>query len=316
MLQERSIKLPESLRRSKVKIELFASNLMNPSHMEWMLDGRLLVSEHTTGQVIDITKGGDMRGAKPFAWGLKGPASMLPLEDGRILISETWGGRIKDISSGGDVSELEPFAYELEMPYTLGFMTKPDGSPRITASESFGPFHTQNTDVTQGGGRQNHVPYVMRMPSIPGSPGLTPVDLPNWAEKWENFAAAGCTKSWTTMVNNELFVAIGAVGQVLKVPEGGGDYLELVDSGHLAAWGLQRLGGMKGHPVDGLIYAVQPEFGNVIAFDPDEPANQRFQPPVVQGLNFPTCPRFSEDGDIMYVCSSGDGVIWKVTNYL
>ena len=318
MLQERHlhVKPNTTAHRGTVKVELFASNLINPSHMEWMPDDRLFVTEHTTGRIYDITDGGDMRDAKPFAWGLEGPASMLPLEDGRILISETWGGRIKDMSVGGDLSKQDAFAHNLSMPYTLGALTKPDGSLRLTVSESFGPFHTQNTDVTNGGGREDFTPYVTRLPSIPGAPGLSPINLSNWSADWENFAAAGCTKTWVTVRDNVLFVAVGAVGQVLRIPEGGGEYLDLVDGGHLAAWGMQRLGGMKHHPWDGRIYAVQPEFGNVIAFNPDEPANQRFQPPVIQGLNFPTCPRFSVDGETMYVCSSGDGVIWKITNFL
>jgi len=282
--------------------------------MEWTLDGRLLVSEHTTGQVKDATKGGDMRDAKPFAYGLKGPSSILPLEDGRILVSQTWGGQVAEISQGGDISKYEPFATDLSMPYTLSRTRRMDGSERITVSESFGPFRTQITDVTKGGGRDNFHPYVEKMPSIPGAPGLTPLEV--WPEDWETIAAAGCVKSWTCCYLDSLLVAVGALGQIIRVPDGGGEYFDLVEKGHLIAWGLQRMGGMYVHPFDGRVYAVQPEHGSVIAINPEEPQNYRFEPPVVQGLNMPTCPRFSADGETMFVCGSGEGAIWKVTNFL
>ena len=41
-------------------VQLHAVNLTNPSHMEWTVDNRLLVSQSTAGSVVDITDGGDM----------------------------------------------------------------------------------------------------------------------------------------------------------------------------------------------------------------------------------------------------------------
>lgn len=305
----------EFTKRGPVRIKLFATGLHNPSHMEWTQDGRLLVSEHTAGQIKDVTKGGDMKNEKPFVYGLEGPAGILPLPDGRILVSETWGGRVKDIGKGGDMTKQEAFADEMSMPYSLVRTTKADGSERITVSESLGAFHAQITEVTNGGTRTNFTAYVKNMPSIPGAPGLTPIG--SWPSDWERYAAAKCVKNWQgTGRHGEHFVAVGPVGQVLKIPHGGGDYLELVDEGYLVAWGLQRMGGMYTHPVNGRIYAVQPEDGSVVSFEPDQPQNQGFEPPVIQGLNMPTCPRFSSDGETMYVCSSGDGVIWEVTDFL
>lgn len=305
----------EAKRRPRtIEVEVFATNLHAPSHMEWTLDGRLLVSEHTAGQMKDVTRGGDMRDVKPFASGLQGPASILPLEDGRILVSETWAGRVTDISSGGDISRKKPFASDLIMPYTFAHWRSKGGRERITVSESFGPFNAQNTDITRGGGRADFEPYVQDMPSIPGAPGLTPLFA--WPDNWEMFAAAECVKNWTGVYDDSLIVAVGPLGQILKVPDEGGKYSHLVERGCLIAWGLQRMGGMKAHPTDGRIYAVQPECGSVIAIDPSTPQNYRFEPPVVQGLNTPTCPRFSPDGETMFVCGSGNGVIWKVTNFL
>ncbi len=37
------------------KVTLHATNLLNPNHMEWIIDGRLLVSEYSAGRVKDIT---------------------------------------------------------------------------------------------------------------------------------------------------------------------------------------------------------------------------------------------------------------------
>lgn len=69
-------------------VELHAANLVNPSHMEWTFDGRLLVSQPTNGSIIDITDGGDMSHATPWVTGLDGPASILPRENGEILVAE------------------------------------------------------------------------------------------------------------------------------------------------------------------------------------------------------------------------------------
>lgn len=105
-------------KRTGLSVELFATNLHNPSHMEWTPQGRLLVSEHTAGRVMDITDGGDMRDAEPYAYGLQGPSAILPIND-HLLVAETWGGRVSDISAGGDASNGKRFATELSTPYSL-----------------------------------------------------------------------------------------------------------------------------------------------------------------------------------------------------
>lgn len=294
-------------------VELFATNVRNPSHMEWTLDGRLLVSEHTSGRIMDITEGGDMLDAEPYASGLQGPASILPLGDGRILVAETWGGTVRDIQKGGNVSKTTPFADGLSMPYSLAHR-----SERTFVSESFGPFHAQITEITDGGKRKSFRPYITRMPSVSGAPGLTPIS--SWPDEWENFAAAGCIKNWETDGRGGAhYLAVGPLGQIFDISDEGGRALQsdglipLVEGKRLLAWGLGRLGGIKEHPTNGLIYAVEPELGNVVAVDPSTPRNYRFEPPVVRGLNMPTCPRFSEDGETMYVCGSGEDAIWKIT---
>lgn len=301
-------------KRTGLSIELFATNLHNPSHMEWTPQGRLLVSEHTAGRVMDITDGGDMRDAKPYAYGLQGPSAILPIDD-HLLVAETWGGRVSDISAGGDVSDGERFATELSTPYSLSAIKREGEALRIFVSERFKLFKGQVTEITAGGGRSGFLPFVTDVPVRPGKPGKTPLE--SWPDDWEHFASAGCENApWTTDVAGDLFFEVGHIGQIVRAPENGGVYADLEERGYVIAWGLERIGGMKAHPHDGRVYAVEPDRGAVVAIDPSTPRHYCFDPPVAQGFFQPTCVRFSDDGETMYVCSSGDGVIWKVTNFL
>ena len=212
------------------------------------------------------------------------------------------------------MSEIEPFAVGLSMPYSIVAVER-EGTQKLFVSESFGPHRAQITDVTDGGDRKDFGSFIHGLPSIPGEAGLTP--LRSWPDNWEDFAAAGCVKDWEiTGGDNKHYIAVGPLGQILDATDGGGDYLDLVDQGRLVAWGLNRLGGMFMNPHDEKIYAVEPKTGSVIAVDPTVPRNYQFEPPVVRGLNMPTCPRFSDDGETLFVCDSGVGGIWKVENFL
>lgn len=298
--------------RTQVKVELFATNLHTPSHMEWTRDGRLLVSEHTAGRIMDITHGGDMRDVKPFAYGLKGPAAILPLEDGRILVSEMYGGRIVDVSVGGDISSVKPFAEGLRAPYGLTKINQ-----RIVVVERAGASATQLTQLTDKETSDGYRPYLRNIPAVPmpGLEGLVPLEA--WPDRFlEIFNACD---SWITPLQlggeTVLMVNISPLGQLLRVPEGGGEFFDLVAQGHLVATGLGWMGGMVQHPHDGQLYVTQPFKGSVIAVDPTGAHDYRFNPPVVQGLNMPTCVRFSPDGESMVACSIPTGSIWKITNF-
>lgn len=296
-----------------MQITLFVTNLHNPSHMEWTKDGRLLVSEHSAGRIKDVTGGGDMSDAKIFASGLKGPASILPLKDGRILISESWGGTIKDISNGGDMTEQEPFATGLSIPYSLVSITKSDGS-HIYVSESDASREAWISDVTSGGVRTENDKYVRDMPVMHGSPGVTPLE--SWPDRWEEYASSGCVKDWQDEGRNGAhYVALGGLGQIMDVSPSGGMYIDIIRQKKLLAWGLHPIGGMKRHPKNDLLYVCEPLHGMVMAIDAKAQKNYTFEPPVVRGLQIPTCLRFSPDGETMYVCSQGHGVIWKITDF-
>lgn len=82
---------------SKGKVEVFATNLQTPSHIEWTKDGKLLVSETSAGRVSDVTKGGKIPEDNTIFEGLKGPSSIAPLEDGRIYVCETFAHKVTNI---------------------------------------------------------------------------------------------------------------------------------------------------------------------------------------------------------------------------
>ncbi|WAJ69599.1 YncE family protein [Catenovulum adriaticum] len=291
-----------------MKVSIHAKNLLNPNHMEWTNDGRLLASEFSAGRVKDVTAGGDMSNVKPFAKGLSGPASILPLDDGKVLVAENWAGKVTDISTGGDVSNAKPFISGRSNPYSLAKKIK-NGTEKLYVSEHYNGRNSWISDITDP---ESPSIYVDNIPARPGAPGLTP-DV-NF-DDWQHYASAGCVINWQDGGGSAHFISVGGLGQILDVTDSGGDYIDLLKNKRAVAWDLGRLGAIKEHPTNGLLYAVEPERGDVVAIDPAQPKNMRFEPPVIRGLNFPTCLRFSADGSIMYICSQGDGVVWKVEDF-
>jgi glucose/arabinose dehydrogenase len=278
--------------------------------MEWTLDGRLLISEHTAGRVLDITDGGDMRDAESFAWGLSGPTSILPLPDGRLLVSEMWSGRIADITGGGDASTRDPFAVDLKGPYSLSRL---GGSVYVVEHPK--ALVSQITEVI---GQSERRPHVTNIPGIPlqGMEGMTPPT--SWPDHWTEYFF-GCN-DWKTPVRigdtDTLALNSSALGYLFKVPGEGGEFSDLVDGNDtIIATGLGHMGGMSQHPVTEQLYVTLPKEGGVISIDPTQRKDYRFEPPVIRGLNMPSCVRFSPSGDEMYVCSFAVGGVWKITGF-
>lgn len=293
-------------------VELYATNLINPSHMEWTLDGRLLVSQSTVGSIIDITNGGDMLNVEPFANGLQGPASILPRKNGEILVAEMWGGTVRDISQGGDISNSPPWVDGLSGPYSLSEIERDNGN-KIFITESYNGRDSWVSDITDG--NKQVKPVVGNIPVTPGYVGLTPLE--SWPSGWQKFAFAGCVKNWTTtgVLGNSLYLAISDLGQVLDVTDFESDYMELIKNKRAIAWGLKQVGALKLHPNNGLLYITQPASGEVAALNPAIPQNYHFEPPVIKGLKYPSCVRFSDDGEAMFVCDQADGVVWKIRDF-
>jgi cysteine-rich repeat protein len=90
---------------------------------------RVLGAVLATGAVFDITHGGDMTHAQPFAWGLA-PGQTVDLftdSTGKVwAVSQTVG--IYDITAGGDFSQTPPtFPYDLGSPYGITQLTEFNG---------------------------------------------------------------------------------------------------------------------------------------------------------------------------------------------
>lgn len=293
-------------------IELFATNLQTPGHMEWTHDGRLLVSEMTAGRVTDVTDGGDCRDSEPYAVGLRSPGSICPLPDGRILVADTWADRIMDISLGGDVTCRAPFAEGLAKPYSLAAVGND-----VFATERPSRLLTRISRVdARDGSTTPHVTRITAMP-MPGLESLTP--LSSWKDgSWADYFAP-CA-AWTNVADTDagprLILTTGALGLVVEIPPEGGDFVDLIEAGCVLGYGFTGwFGGQIQNPVDKRLYITQPLKGAVVAVDLNRPGDYRFAAPVVTGLNMPTCVRFSPDGATMYACSMPTGAIWRITDF-
>lgn len=295
------------------EVELYANNLHNPSHMEWAGDGRLLVSERGSGVIKAVSGGGDMANEEPFATDLEGPTRLQPLGNGRLMAVEMHEGTIKEISDGGDVSDVDPYVEGLDEPYSL-VAAMHDGEQRLYVTENDG-VHTRIRDVT-GGGHADELPVAFdELPTQQGQPGYSRI-TDDWSDDWMKEAGDYCN-TWLTAHGEKLYASVSVKGDVLDLSgaEHGQTYADLVNDGRRIMRGRERLGGLKYNPIDDRIYGVEPERGEVFVADPDETANHQFRPGIVRGLGHPSCLRFSEDNEAMFVCGLGHGVIWKVTNF-
>lgn len=293
-------------------VHLHAVNLVNPSHMEWTQENRLLVSQSTAGSVIDITDGGDMLNATPVAYGLQGPASILPLKAGEVLVAEMWGGMVHDISEGGDVSNNPAWVAGLSGPYSLAERSSQNRA-KVFVTESYNGRDSWLSETTNGVKRDQ--PVIDNIPVKPGHVGQSPIA--SWPSDWQKYALGNCIKNWqeTDPKRNRHYLAISELGQVIDITDVESDYMKLIKDKRAIAWGLNQVGALKTHPGNGKLYITQPSSGEIVAIDPDNPQNYHFQPPVVRGFKYPSCVRFSDDGETMFVCDQADGVIWRVQNF-
>lgn len=310
-------------------VTIHARNLHNPSHLEWTHDGRLLVSEHTAGRITDVTEGGDMSEAEPFATGLRSPASIEPVPDGRLLVSDTWGDRIVDVTGGGEVTADDTYASELQNPYSLCRVYAND-QHRLYTTENLSGRKNVVTEVTGGGPASENDRVVNGIHSVPTAPGVSPRPEADWTERfddstawqnqWHQYASGGCTDDWITDASGRTFLKTRAFGHITELtdvdPTGQPvDYRTLIERGNVVARDLGSVGGIKYNPVDGFIYGAKPESGELFRVDPDGPAEQRFNPPLVSGLSRPSCLRVGPDSETLYACDQADGVIWKISDF-
>jgi hypothetical protein len=112
-------------------------------------DGRILVASQDTGNVYDITHGGDFTNATPFASGLDAIAKLVQDASGRIFVSQFNLQRVMDITAGGNFSNATPFAIGKSfmgltidgqgrmLSSPIGSVTQPGSVYDITAGGSF-----------------------------------------------------------------------------------------------------------------------------------------------------------------------------------
>jgi hypothetical protein len=292
------IEIPQSLRsalRPPTKITVHAHSLLHPSHMEWTVDGRLLASEFGRGRVVDVTEGGSMRDAEPFAHNLRHPAGLLTKYKGnRILVADTGQRAVFDITDGGDASRAPVVFSDVPGPYGL-----------LSYGES--TFSTFSSERENGLACMDNSPCfkpsTIRIGGFPNGVRETPYFLSPTNREGE----CGC---WT---------ALGYQGHLLYLHAGLGMVFAI--DGHdryspdlpIIARGLSKPLGMITHPLTGLLYVVERGSGSVKAI-PSEVwgTDMRYIPPVATGFKEPSCVRFAHDGGSMYVCDMAACCIWRV----
>lgn len=317
--ERRAEKVEQTSASDKLNVEIHARNIYTPSHMEWTLDGRLLAVERSAGRIKDITEGGDMRDEESVAHGLSGPASIAPLADGRVLVNESYKDQVTDITDGGDCSDAEAFATDVEHAYSivpvdmggdqerLFVMHNNDAGDRSWVTEI-----TAGGEITEDDRVVTDVPATEVVGAVPRA-GVQPHD-----EEWTS-DNLGCGE-WCLSYEGNLCYATGSMGQLVEVPDEALEadetptHMDLLDQGSLLARGLNYTGGGRYNPNDGLIYMTEPQNGAVVAIDPDDPGNYRFEPRVVEGLGYPSCIRFGPDNEA-YICDRTADVVWKITDF-
>ncbi len=91
---------------------LFASGLDSPNGLAFSSDGQLYVTEVGSGEVTNITAGGDFTGAAAHAsgFGYNTIKNLLIDTSGRILLANRSQGTVVDITEGGTAQTLPAFA--------------------------------------------------------------------------------------------------------------------------------------------------------------------------------------------------------------
>lgn len=304
--------LKNKLDLAKGKVEVFATNLQTPSHMEWTSEGRLLVSETSAGRVTDITDGGKITEKNIVTDELEGPSSIVPLEDGRIYICETFSDRITNIGKNSDNTDLNFEGFI--RPYSIVFS---ENHLEVVVRES--NFSNKVTKINlKTGEAKDKLTHIPALP-LPGLEGLLPMEQFNedFEQNWSMYS--GCSGWKATMLSPEgekySVSSSSIMGTIVFDPDIPTPFLDLVDMVEPIATGLDLMGGMIQNKDNFKLYVTQPKKGTVMEIDPFDSKDYRFTPPVIQGLNFPTCIRFSPDNKEAYVCSAPTGTIWRFYDF-
>ena len=272
-----------------------AHGLLHPSHLEWTTEGRLLASEFGRGRVIDITEGGNMREATPFAYNLRHPAGLLTTFEGnRILVADTGQRCVIDITAGGDASRAPVVFLNIPGPYGL-----------VAFGERV--YATFSTEIENGLAlspkAESSAPTPFASAGFPNGLRETPYFLSSTNKEGE----CGC---WTALgYDGHLLYLHAGLGMVFVVD----DHDQYSPQVPILARGLAKPLGMITNPTNGLLYVAERGSGSVKAVPKEKwGTDMRYVPPVVTGFKEPSCVRFSADGATMFVCDMVSCCVWRV----
>jgi hypothetical protein len=273
------------------RVSVHAYGLLQPSHMEWTQDGRLLVSEFGRGRVVDVTAGGDCRDAVPFADGLMHPAGLLTNYEGsRILVADTGRGEVLDITEGG---RREDFAVVSAEPIA--------GTYGLTV-------YRDQLLTTFSDERQNGIARVSEPPS--SAEHVYFGGFPNGNHEHPPYISLGaCPTNWKTIAfDDRLLYAHSSLGAVYDISEPGSFSIDTPKF----LEGLKRPLGMIFDEATGLLYVTDRGGGSVKPAPREGGVNMRFIAPVATGFGQPSCVRLDPLKPTMYVCDMTECVIWSV----
>lgn len=146
-------------------VNTFATGLSGPAGMLMTREGVLLVAEHDSGEVTNITAGGAFDGAPALTDGLIGPRHLAQLPDGRVLVVDQDAEEVHDTlyPTGGTVGM--PWADGFVQPITL--VVAADGTTFVATREFvMGSFTGFIYDVTGGGDFTGAVPFAEGAPLL------------------------------------------------------------------------------------------------------------------------------------------------------
>jgi len=127
--------------------------------------GAVLVTEQSTGEVTDVSSGGDLTSATPFASGLLYVRDLAVTSGNRLFVSGSAGTiGVYDISAGGDFGSATPYAWGKNF-----FGLAVDAGNRLLAIPQNG---NQVFDITAGGDFTSAAAFAYNLPIV----GETPLD--------------------------------------------------------------------------------------------------------------------------------------------
>jgi len=132
----------------------YATGLDEPVGLAFSPDGQLFVVERESGEVTNITSGGNFTNSNAHSWGFL-PNSLRNLlidNNGRILVANRDEGTVVDITVGGHASSSSIFAYRLSG--TRDIFQTSTGS--IYAVEEYSG---EVTEITVGGNFTTATPF-------------------------------------------------------------------------------------------------------------------------------------------------------------